>query len=217
MFFSASSQVLAQGYSIQSTQKMINLILYYFTCIVGTVLNLFYIFYTLKKCLGMQTLYDRVLVNALIFRTLEIWTYALFCTLDTFVLSIHWIPWLAKLLIFILNISLVNANLSLMSIAIAKYIIVFHGVWIQQFQDTDVIRGIRIANVFIATVLVFWDFGFTSSIDVETSFETEHTLEYVPSVMNTFYFIIIAFLILHVRLEIKSYKYSEGTIIQFKR
>ena len=196
---------------------MLNLILYYFTCFVGTFLNTFYISYTLKKCLGMQTLYDRVLVNALICRTFEIWTYALFCTLDTFLLSVNWIPWLAKVLIFILNTSLVNANLSLLVIAITKYILVFHGVWIQQYQDEEVMRVVRLTNLGLASGLVLYHLGFMTSIDEKTSFETEHSLEYVPAVMNTFYLIMVAFLVLHVRLELKSYQYSEGNIIQLKR
>ena len=197
---------------------MLNLILYYLTCIIGTVFNTFYISYTLNKCLGMQTLYDRVLVNTLICRTIEIWIYALFCTLDTFVLSINWIPWLAKIMIFMLNITLINANLSLMSIAITKYILVFHGVWIQHIEDPVVIQFIRRTNIIISTVLVLWELGFMTKYDVKTELETEHTLEFVPAAMDsTFYLALIAFVVLQVRLEIENYKYSEGFVIQLKR
>ena len=54
-------------------------------------------------------------------------------------------------------------------------------------------------------------------IDEKASFQTEHTIEYVPAVMDTFYLIVIAFMVLHVRLEINNYKYSEGFLIQLKR
>ena len=113
---------------------MLNLILLIIASIYNLALGFFWINYQRNKCLGMQTLYDQALVNVIQCSMLCMISSVFMSSIATFTDS-TWNHFLATLITLPCYVIAVNVTLSLASVAILRYLIVFHGTVFYRIED----------------------------------------------------------------------------------
>ena len=199
---------------------MLNLIILYIAFLYCIFSGSFIVNFLGYKCLGMQTLYDRVLVNILQFHMLFVTWSTILCTCGTF--QTDWDPLVAKILATIYLILSTNDGLSLACVPIIRYLLVFHGTLFYKTTDDEVIKILRITNAILAVILVAFDLfinGYENlySYGILTNPDLKNPTYNPASTQGVFSIAIIAFTILQIRLEILNYKYGEGFLIQLKK
>ena len=199
---------------------MLNLLLLYLALIMLILFGSYIIYIQNYKCLGMQTLYDYVLNNVII-DTIICWCYITFlCTLATFFNCTRNI---ARLLYGCEILLSVHSGISLVSVAVIRYLLIFHGTLFYLKEDEEVIRITKWVNFIVATSMTLYDTVFV--FDFESSSMYQSLIQPVGSMGNTpatctklsFILVILAFGVLQVRLEIQNYKFGEGFLVQLKR
>ena len=200
---------------------MLNLLVLYVAFLISILTGSYFIYIQNYKCLGMQTLYDYVLNNVILDTILCFGAITLLCTLATFVENVH--PAIAKLLMTFLMVCTVHNGISLVSVAVIRYLLVFHGTLFYSKEDQEIMKLVKIINITVAAIMTFWDvifiFDFESSgIYQSLVMEKTSTHNGVSTSMKlSFSLVIMAFGILQVRLEIQNYKFGEGFVSQVKR
>ena len=136
---------------------MLNLILLYIAAIFCVCCGSFQIRFMGNKCLGMQTLYDRMLVNILKCHILWVLAFTFMCSLETFVpqKQSEIFDYLLSYLVIVLS---VNDGLSLTAVAVIRYLLVFHGELFCRIQDDKVMKIVRITNILFSIYLVCYEF-----------------------------------------------------------
>ena len=136
-----------------------------------------------------------------------------------------WHPVTAKVLLLLyLGIS-VNDGLTLASVPIIRYLLVFHGTLFYTTSDDVVMNITKTTNAILSIIIVVFDM-FTSDRENFYHFVVmtnpvklgSDDIIYNPnSVQFAFSLAILAFTILQIRLEILNYKYGEGFVVQLKK
>ena len=130
---------------------MLNLILLYYGLIINLICGSFLIYLSHFKSLGMQTLYDSVFNHFLKSAMLTCIAMTVVYTLATFV---HNLPsFLAASVICIWDILALHLGLSLIWMAIVRYILVFHSQWLGNTQDETFMHWIKASNTGISLYL----------------------------------------------------------------
>ena len=204
---------------------MLNL-LFLFTALAILIICGSYIIYIQNyKSLGMQTLYDYILGNVIIDTIICFSAVTLCCTIATFFGNVP--PSLAKSIITFRIAATVHNGISLVSVAVVRYLLIFHGTIFLIKSDDEILRVIKIANFTISMIMALWDsaflFDFESSgkyqsmVHQKTSSHNGDNSEISYSMKLSFIFVIIAFSTVQGCLEVQNYKFGEGFIIQLKR
>ena len=115
------------------------------------------------KCLGMQTLLDCVLNNVIMGTMLCFGSFTIVCTLATFFTGFN--PILAKMIMSCFNLLSINSGLSLASVAVIRYLLVFHGEVFHKVHDNEVMKYLRMTNGIISMVLLTIDMVMFYDID----------------------------------------------------
>ena len=200
---------------------MLNLLILLFAYIVLIFLGSYIIYAQNYKSLGMQTLYDYILNNVIIDTIICFSTIALCCTVATFFDNVP--PSIAKLIMSVQMICTVHNGISLVSVAVIRYLLVFHCTILCDKEDEEILRVTKIANFTISMIMALWDSAFL--FDFESSGFYQSMVHQNTSTHNiqssskklSFTLAIIAFCILQVRLEVQNYKFGEGFFMQLKR
>ena len=129
---------------------MLNLILLYLASTFCVCCGSFQIHFMINKCLGMQTLYDRILVNILKCHIIWVLVFTILCSLETFVSE--WNTTLHFIVIYLHIASSVNDGLSLTAVAVIRYLLVFHGKIFYTIQDDKVMKIVRIIHVSLSLI-----------------------------------------------------------------
>ena len=109
------------------------------------------------KSLGMQTLYDYILNNAII-DTIICFSSITFCyTVATFINNIP--PSIAKLILALVMVCTVHNGISLVSVAVIRYLLVFHGTIFYAKEDDEILRVTKIANFSMSVITDHGTFG----------------------------------------------------------
>ena len=199
---------------------MLNLLLLYLALIILILCGSYIIYIQNYKCLGMQTLYDYILTNVIYDTIICFSTIALVCTLATF-FDFH--PTIAKVLYFCKAFFTVHNGISLVSVAVIRYLLIFHSTLFYVKQDEEVLRVTKMANFTIAAIMTLYDIIFIMDFDASGTYQNlisshAEVNSWTPNSMKVaFSLVIIAFSVLQVRLEIQNYKFGEGFLVHLKR
>ena len=147
---------------------MLNLILLYLASTLCVCCGSFLINFLINKCLGMQTLYDRILVNILNCHIIWVLAFTIVCSLETFVTE--WNTTLHFIVIYLHIISSVNDGLSLTAVAVIRYLLVFHGKIFYTIQDDRVMKIVRIVHVVLSFTFTSLEFVFSKENPGENYF-----------------------------------------------
>ena len=199
---------------------MLNLLILWVAYIVSILFGSYILYAKSFKSLGMQTLYDYILNNVIIDTIICFSAIALCCTVATFSDNVP--PSIAKLIMSVQIICTVHNGISLVSVAVIRYLLVFHCTIFCDKEDEEILRVTKIANFTISMIIALWDLAFL--FDFESSGFYQSMIHQNTSTHNiessskklSFTLAIIAFCILQVRLEVQNYKFGEGFFIQLK-
>ena len=200
---------------------MLNLLILWVAYIVSILFGSYIIYAKSFKSLGMQTLYDYILNNVIIDTIICFSAIALCCTVATFSDNVP--PSIAKLIMSVQIICTVHNGISLVSVAVIRYLLVFHCTIFCDKEDEEILRVTKIANFTISTIMALWESAFLFDFESSGFYQSmvhqnmsTHNIE-SGSKKLSFTLAIVAFCILQVRLEIQNYRFGEGFFIQLKR
>ena len=201
--------------------NMLNLLILHIAFLIMIFSGSYIIYIQNYKSLGMQTLYDYILNNVII-DTIICFSSITFCyTVATFFNNIP--PSIAKLILALVMVCTVHNGISLVSVAVIRYLLVFHGTIFYAKEDDKILRVTKIANFTMSMIMALLDSAFI--FDFESSGNYQSMVhQNIPtqggissSMKISFGFVIIAFSTLQVRLEIQNYKFGEGFFMVLKR
>ena len=173
------------------------------------------------KSLGMQTLYDYIINNVIIDTIICFSVTALEFIVATFFNNVP--SPIAKFFIVLRIVCVVHNGFSLVSVAVIRYLLVFHGTIFYRKEDDEILRVAKIANFTISMIMALWDSAFLFDFESSGFYQSmvhqntsSHNIQ-SSSKKLSFTLAIVAFCILQVRLEIQNYRFGEGFFIQLKR
>ena len=170
----------------------------------------------------MQTLYDYIINNVIIDTIICFSVTALEFIVATFFNNVP--SPIAKFFIVLRIVCVVHNGFSLVSVAVIRYLLVFHGTIFYRKEDDEILRVAKIANFTISMIMALWDSAFLYDFESSGTYQsmvhqnTSSTVGGISGSMKlSFVFVFVAFSTLQVRLEIQNYKFGEGFLIQLKR
>ena len=201
---------------------MLNLLIFIAALVILILCGSYIIYIQNYKCLGMQTLYDYVLSNLIIDTIICFSGLTISFTIATFFHNVP--PSIAKMIITFSMVVTVHNGISLVSVAVIRYLLIFHNTIFSIKSDDEVLKVTKIANLTISMIMVLWDSAFL--LDFE-SLSTYQSMVHQNTASNggtisvsmklSFLLVIVAFSTLQVCLEVQNYKFGEGFIVQLKR
>ena len=201
---------------------MLNLLILCIALIILIVCGSYLIYIQNYKCLGMQTLYDYILNNVIIDTIICFSVTALKFIVATFFNNVP--SPIAKFFMVSRIVCVVHNGISLVSVAVIRYLLVFHGTIFYAKEDDEILRVAKIANFTISMIMALWDSAFLFDFELAGTYQsmvhqnTSSTGGGISGSMKlSFVFVFVAFSTLQVRLEIQNYKFGEGFLIQLKR
>jgi len=170
----------------------------------------------------MQTLYDYILCNVIIDTIICFSAVTLCSTIATFFDNVP--PSVAKSIITFTMVATVHNGISLVSVAVIRYLLIFHGTIFLIKSDDEILRVTKIANFTISMIMALWDSAFLFDFESSGKYQSlvhqntsSHDGGISYSMKLSFIFVIVAFSTVQVCLEVQNYKFGEGFIIQLKR
>ena len=201
---------------------MLNLLLLFIALAILIICGSYLIYVQNYKCLGMQTLYDYILCNVIIDTIICFSAVTLCCTIATFFGNVP--PSLAKSIITFRIAATVHNGISLVSVAVVRYLLIFHGTIFLIKSDDEILRVTKIANFTISMIMALWDSAFLFDFESSGKYQSlvhqntsSHDGGISYSMKLSFIFVIVAFSTVQVCLEVQNYKFGEGFIVQLKR
>ena len=201
---------------------MLNLLLLFIALAILIICGSYLIYVQNYKCLGMQTLYDYILCNVIIDTIICFSAVTLCSTIATFFGNVP--PSVAKSIITFTMVATVHNGISLVSVAVIRYLLIFHGTIFLIKSDDEILRVTKIANFTISMIMALWDSAFLFDFESSGKYQSlvhqntsSHDGGISYSMKLSFIFVIVAFSTVQVCLEVQNYKFGEGFIIQLKR